>query len=146
MNIYLAARYGRRKEIAAIAERLEKHHHAITSTWVWGEHEAADQSPTTKEARTWATDDLTGICQADAFVLFAEPDPQHQGGRGGRWVELGYALGLMEGWPNGNGLDYIFLVGQPEPNIFTHLPEIEPVPDADALVNRLNACEIGANA
>lgn len=137
MRIYLAGRYGRRDELAGIAGQLEAMGHEITSRWLSGEHEAKDESPTPEEAASWAMDDLNDIDASEAFALFTEADPEKQAGRGGRFVELGYALarhGL-------SAMDRVYLVGPTESNIFTEHIDIDPFPSVEEFMEymKINA-------
>jgi nucleoside 2-deoxyribosyltransferase len=89
VRIYVAGKWSRRAEAAALARRLEKQGHEITHPW-W-EHE--DPLPGTIEeadrnrfyARC-AADDLGAVQRADLVVLIHDP------GCRGAFVELGAAL------------------------------------------------------
>lgn len=133
MKLYLASRYGRRLELSGYAEELNAMGHCITSRWIRGDHEMKDADPTYEEAMLWADDDLSDIAHSEAFVLFTEADPEMQAGRGGRFVELGYALGLL----SVGQIKYVFIVGPRESNIFTCLPEIVNVDDISELADFL---------
>ena len=113
MKIYFAGRYGRRVELLKYAAALNASGHAVTSRWLRGAHESKDATPTEAEAAGWAKYDLEDIDTADAVIAFTEaPDNPH--GRGGRHVELGYAIAKDK---------RIFVVGHRE-NIFCNLPEV----------------------
>lgn len=112
MKFYLAGRYGRREELYGIAAMIEGMGHTVTSRWVRGEHEAEDGEPQPALARRWAEEDLADIEEADVLVAFTEePDSSApRASRGGRHVELGYALGIRKA---------VYLVG-PRENVFCH--------------------------
>jgi len=125
VNVYLAARYSRRKEILGYAEQLKKIGVAITSRWIEGSHQISDdqlglidkQLHESEEAaqlgQRFAIEDVTDIANADLFIGFTE-EPRTVSSRGGRHVELGLALG--------NGLE-CWIVG-PRENVFHCLPEV----------------------
>ena len=92
MKIYLAGRYSRRKELFGYAQELGLLGHRITALWLQGKHEAKDAEPTHEEARSWAESDILGIDRADMVVAFTEGPDCPGKARGGRHVELGYAL------------------------------------------------------
>lgn len=117
LKTYLAARYSRWQEMRQVAERLEAMGHMITSRWVQGQHQCNDDqllnSP--EWAIKIANDDLEDLWKADQLILFT--DPIRTATRGGKQVELGYAMAL--------GLK-IYIVGEPE-NVFQHLPHLTQV-------------------
>lgn len=118
MKIYIAARYGRRVEMASYAKQLVAAGHIVTSRWLSGEHEAHDAMP----AETWtkfALDDIDDIQAADWFVTFTEfPTKDFVRGataRGGRHFESGYAYCLNM---------RTIVIGFRE-NVFHWLPSVE---------------------
>lgn len=130
MRIYLAGRYGRRKELAEYAERLHRLGHQVTSRWLYGAHEMIDERPAPEEARRFAEEDLVDLQNANLLIAFTEaPGPVAGRGRGGRHVELGYAL--ASGLP-------VYVVGHRE-NVFCHLPEIRQFDHFETLYERLRA-------
>lgn len=117
-SIYLAARYGRREEMARYADELEALGHDVTSRWVRGSHESPDV--TSWECEQWAKEDTKDITRADILVAFTEGPNYVLGvGRGGRHVEYGAALALGK---------RIVVVG-PRENVFHHLPQVRRFPD-----------------
>ena len=95
MNIYLAARYSRREELCAYAETLRGLGFTVTSRWIDGSHQSPDETENAAALalkRQWAGDDLEDIDDASVLVAFTE-EPRTGATRGGRHVELGYALG-----------------------------------------------------
>lgn len=123
MKVYIAARYVRRQEMVEKAAQLMQYGIPVTSRWIGGVHEE-DEAPEDVIAR-FAKEDLDDIARADVLVAFAE-EPYTQS-RGGRHVELGYALALGH---------TILVVGGRE-NIFSYLPEIVHAPDWDAALSWL---------
>lgn len=114
MRIYLAARYGRRLEMLALASRLREQGHEITSRWLEGE---------TEECEEWAVRDAEDVARAEILVFHAEPHRSSNVGGGRHW-EFGYA------WALGR---VCIVVGERE-TIFCHLPGLIRVDDADDLV------------
>ena len=116
--IYLAAQFGRRRELAAYAADLRAAGHEVTSRWLEQDNDAIDATLMTSPEHAamipgLAVADLDDIAKADVFVSFTEhPDTPTK--RGGRHVEFGYAIE--------NGLSCI-VVGHRE-NIFHHLPGV----------------------
>lgn len=113
-TFYLAARYQRRIELKQYAAQLSGLGIVTTSRWLSGKHEAEDQdnsAPSCEMAR-WSFQDLADIRKASYFVLFTERNKDLQLGRGGRFVEFGYALGMNK---------QVYIVGPEEQNIFTHI-------------------------
>jgi nucleoside 2-deoxyribosyltransferase len=118
VKVYLASRYSRRDEMLAYAADLRAIGHEVTSRWILGLHETppAGTAPDSLEHWAWcAQDDLDDIGRADVLVAFTEPEGAVAGrARGGRHVELGYALALGK---------RVIVVGHVE-NVFCALPGI----------------------
>jgi nucleoside 2-deoxyribosyltransferase len=92
MKIYLASRYSRREELAGYAKRLEETgHHVVTARWLQGLHEADERTAAIELRQRFAYEDLADLDEADVLVAFTE-EPYKIATRGGRHVELGYAL------------------------------------------------------
>ena len=121
MKVYLAARFSRLPELLVCAAELEAIGITVTSRWIRGGHEWVgtddDVIPVDDLAR-FAREDLEDIEAADLIVCFTEA-PRSGPARGGRHVEMGYAL--ARGIP-------ILTVGYRE-NVFYCLPEISFVLD-----------------
>ena len=116
MKIYLAAQYRRKEEMKVVRRLLHEAGHICTSSWLKEPHDAnitMDQC-TTEDLRFFAEQDLDDIRRSDIFVIFSV-DPLLPTVRGGRHVEMGYALGL--GKP-------VYVVG-PKENIFYYLPGLK---------------------
>jgi nucleoside 2-deoxyribosyltransferase len=112
--IYLASSYSRRLEMVEHAAELTALGHTVVSTWVNGHHETRpniDAEATDAERRQWAEEDLRDIDLCDLMIV--STDSGHQ--RGGKWVEMGYALALRK---------QVWIVG-PRENVFTCLAEAE---------------------
>lgn len=120
---YLAARYSRYPEMQGVRDVLTALGHTVTSRWI-DQHggdqlESATQAVLNSDPRSvqhFGVHDLDDIRAADVLVSFTSPDG---GGKGGRHVEHGYALGL--GMP-------VIIVG-PRENIFHTLSGITCYPD-----------------
>lgn len=129
MKIYLAARYSRREEMLANARILNAIGHWVTSRWINGEHEMHDDRPAPELARQFAEDDIADLEAADLVVAFTEEPGAKKGrARGGRHVELGYALGMGK---------QVVVVGHRE-NVFCHLPQVIHFEDFKRLVEWLS--------
>lgn len=118
MRVYLAARYSRMHELENYASELRDYGIETTSRWITGRHETppdgvAVDSP---EHLAWAADeDLADLDDASVLIAFTEPEGAIYGrGRGGRHVEMGYALGTNK---------RIVVCGHRE-NVFCFLPEV----------------------
>ena len=108
MKIYLAAAYARREQMQHVAHRLEQAGHHVTSRWInrdSGDAAAIDACPIPGHYRAAAGEiaqaDLDDIKACQLLIAFTETGGPHQHlidtdrtARGGRHVELGYALAL----------------------------------------------------
>ncbi|MEN6356409.1 MAG: hypothetical protein ABFD83_04915 [Armatimonadota bacterium] len=110
MNIYLAARYGRRKELCGYAAQLAFAGHHITSRWHYGKHEMTEPGA---DPQRFAMEDCNDLWAADMVISFTE-EPRSGHSRGGRHVEFGMAVILGK---------KLCVVGYRE-NIFHCLPEV----------------------
>jgi hypothetical protein len=95
MQIYLAARYGRRAELHGYAATLRALGHTSTATWLEqadrGDDDGIHLPACWAAARAWAVRDMMDLAAADCLILWTEA-PGMPWGRGGRHVELGLAL------------------------------------------------------
>lgn len=122
MKIYIASRYGRRKEMAGYAEKMQALGHEITSRWIFGEHElqddkfnSVDDADRTDVGRQFAQEDLEDLKDSEMVICFTETPGASPGrNRGGRHFEAGVAHALGK---------RIVVVG-PRENVFYCLPEI----------------------
>ena len=118
MKVYLAGRYSRRDELYDYARQLRAHGVDVTSRWLNGEHQWSgdtDDGVTVQnyqEAERFAREDLEDLDAADMIVCFTE-SPRTSASRGGRHVEMGYALASLK---------EVMIVG-PRENVFYTLPE-----------------------
>lgn len=116
MRIYIAARYGRLKEMQNVKSFLQGRGHTVTSRWLDGLHTAPDGITDTvrRKLRTvWALEDIADIRISDAIIEFTEI-PKSICSRGGRHVEFGIALQKNL---------KLFIVG-PAENIFHEMPRV----------------------
>src|SRR5208282_6428262 len=101
MKIYLASRYGRRKELLGYKHELEKLGYVVTSRWLSGEHNSIDRkfkgrcddAGFLKLIQRFAKEDLQDLFKADCLIAFIE----NKYGRGGHHVEFGAILGWNRG-------------------------------------------------
>lgn len=93
-KVYLAARYSRRAELLGYVTELARRGFHVTSRWLAGDHQAPDATEDAAAMNLkvkWAQEDLQDIEEADILIAFTEK-PRSDATRGGRHVELGYAL------------------------------------------------------
>ena len=116
MNVYLAGRFSRLPELVQYADQLESLGIHCTSRWLRGGHEwvgtSDDDIPVDRLAQ-FAQEDLDDLNAADVLVCFTE-SPRTGPARGGRHVEMGYALAKGKA---------IVVVGHYE-NVFYCLPHL----------------------
>lgn len=137
MRLYLAARYGRREELAEYAGLLRRHGHVVTSRWLDGDHQSLDTNllhPANHDiAGKFLREDLEDLLSADTIVAFTEPP--NGPSRGGRHVEFGVALA--------RGLR-LFVVG-PRENLFYLAPGVRQYNSFDELQTELCPCGAAVN-
>ena len=117
MKIYIAARFSRRPECNALARKLMKMGHTITSRWVKPDSDhvmptGLSQQASDKERTRFALEDIDDVMACDAMVSLME-EPRNNS-RGGRHVEFGIAIGLDKA---------LFIIG-PRETVFHHLPRV----------------------
>lgn len=116
--VYLAARYSRWPQVRACRTELEALGHTVTSRWIDGDHQIDDGQTIdaqVSEKVRFAREDITDLVAAEVFIAFTEEPRAPLGTRGGRHIELGYALALGK---------RVIVVGWRE-NVFCWLPEVE---------------------
>ncbi len=95
MKIYLAASFGRQKEMREVRDKLHTLGHKVVSRWIDVEtvetSNAADGGLGASSAAVYAFHDLEDIRKSDCVISFTG---QAGGERGGRHVEFGIGLGL----------------------------------------------------
>lgn len=122
MKVYIAGAYTERELVSSYMRRLEAA--GVTITLDWPRIVTAAANPdcdlTHAERQRYAMGDLKGVAEADVLWLMIP-----KGGSKGAWVELGYALGLMNG---GAKLPRSVLAsGDDKASIFTSVPEVYEV-------------------
>ena len=104
-RFYIADRYSRRLEAAEDARLLaEQLGWECVSRWLEGKHDG-------EPARVCAVDDITDLNHAEVLVIRGG-----QGTRGGKWAELGYALG--------RGITVLYYDRFTDDPIFVNLPNV----------------------
>ncbi len=89
-KIYLSASWPRRAELQRYMRELEDLGHRVTARWLKTRHRG--DSVSRDVAKRYCTEDLADIKACDALVLFLGDNTS----RGGKWVELGFALALKK--------------------------------------------------
>jgi nucleoside 2-deoxyribosyltransferase len=119
MKYYLAARYSRHAEMQGYARQLETIGHHVTSRWITAHGGTEPVSWNGKKIRARLEDakkialaDLSDIDAAHCLIFFSEDGPN--GSKGGRHVEVGYAIA--------KGKSFI-LIGEYD-NIFSSLADV----------------------
>ncbi len=127
-NIYLAARYSRHPQMRRCRDALTALGHVVTSRWIDChngalpdslDHAALNGDPAAGTAFGQA--DVADLARADTVISFTTAEG---GGKGGRHVEFGLALGLGK---------HLVIVG-PRENVFHTLPGIEVHDSWEALL------------
>lgn len=115
MNIYLCSSYTRMVEMRGYADALAEMGHTITSSWVYNADDpGAALSPEDHgEHEDAAMKGLAEINRSDVVICFTE-GPGSRLSRGGRHVEMGYAIARKI---------EILVIGYRE-NLFCYLPQI----------------------
>lgn len=135
MKVYLAARYSRRLELAGYARELRDLGIEVTSRWLLGLHDTPPEGVAPEGVEHWrwcAEDDIADVDAADVLVALTEPEGNVVGrGRGGRHVELGYAIARGKA---------VIVVAHRE-NVFCCLPQITFAPSWGEAVDCLVAAD-----
>jgi len=130
MKVYLAAAWGRRLEIAQVAEQLRALGIEITSRWLTEETDMSSDRAQFLAER--AEIDLADVDAADALVRFTDTLAPTVDGRlisGARMVEFGYAKARGK---------ILYVVGGHQ-NVFDYLPGVVHVDDVNELCCVLTA-------
>jgi hypothetical protein len=122
IRYFFSGATGRREELLFAATRLERlvENVEVVSRWIFRAPDADDY--------TWndAVEDLKDVLEASVMVSFTG------GGRGGRHVEFGYAVGVDR--PITGGPRRFVLIGAKE-HIFHEKPGLEIYPDFSAFLD-----------
>ncbi|MDQ3539167.1 MAG: hypothetical protein M3440_00625 [Chloroflexota bacterium] len=114
LNIYLAAAFARKAEIAHDASLLRRAGLGIASTWHDAPHDLTPEAELTYPQRArLAERDRDDLERAAVLVLYGDA-PGAYAGSGGKFVEFGYALALDL---------HIVIIGHRE-SVYGCLPEI----------------------
>lgn len=131
VKIYLAARYSRNAEMRGVRDVLQALGYEVTSRWIDQhggnllESIVAEQLNAEPEACSkYAEIDVADLKAADIVISFTSASG---GGKGGRHIEFGLALGL------GKRL----IICGPRENVFHTLSAVEWYPDGPRLVMAL---------
>lgn len=130
MNIYIASRYSRRREMCGYRDELVAVGHTVTSRWLDGTHEFTEMLSVTaafEHRRQFSQEDLDDLQQAEVVINFTEPEnTDKRAGRGGRHVEFGVALGLnLSATRHGYKGEFRLVVVGHRENVFHCLPCVE---------------------
>lgn len=130
MRVYLAAAWGRRLEILAVAERLRSLGIEVTSRWLIEETDMSNNRDQFLAER--AEIDLADVDSADALVRFTDvltPTVDSRLVSCARMVEFGYAKARGK---------RLYVCGGHQ-NVFDFLPGVIHIKDVDELCNVLVA-------
>lgn len=136
-KIYLAARYSRSEEMRGVRDVLTAMGYEVTSRWIDLHGGALESSYTPDklnaspdECGVLGQDDVADLAAADTVISFTSADG---GGKGGRHVEHGLALGMGKS----------VIVCGPRENIFHTLPSVQHYESWSRLVMALTPVTIG---
>ena len=115
VRVSLSARFGRIEEMRGVARWLHSLGYTMTSRWP--EATKDDSNLSNDEARRAAAMDVDDVLASDVLVVFGERKGTPGAERGGRFVEMGIALGAGKA---------VILVGNAE-NIFSRHPSVTKV-------------------
>lgn len=133
MKIYLAARYSRHPEMREVRTMVEARGFTVTSRWIdchGGQREESFTPETLNSpygpdvCAPYGKADVDDLIAADCVVAYTGTG---SGGKGGRHVEFGIAMGLQK---------RLIIVG-PRENIFHCLPEVWVVENTGELLDLL---------
>ena len=134
--VYIAARYGRRLELRALASAIRAHGVEVTSQWLDGAEEAG------QGAAAAAQMDLDDVDRADTLVFIGEPHGSANRG-GGRWFEMGYAhakgkrIIVVLAPLIGHHVAALGSTPDGHESVFTFLPNMELVDSVEAAMRAL---------
>ena len=125
MKIYIAASFEQREEVKEAHERVIAAGYQITLDWTT--HKSLKSSPkTNKLYEDYATSDVKGVIDADAYILLLGPRAST-----GAHIELGVAIGSNK--------KYIIIVGDiQEFTLFYKHPKIIHMPTLDDAIKYLS--------
>jgi hypothetical protein len=139
-RIYLAARYSRNAEMRGVRDVLEALGHEVTSRWIdqrggnlLESLVAAELNANPDGCAQYAAIDVDDLTRAETVISFTSAEG---GGKGGRHIEFGLALGLGK---------HLVIVG-PRENVFHTLPGTEWYPDWPHLVMAWSGRALDAKA
>ena len=134
MNIYLSTSMDDNLKMREVRSKLASLGHHVTSSWIDRDRNLEVLAKTDRKvADSLAREDFKDIRASDIFILYTAGQPST---RGGRYVELGYALALNSVRDLGQELVAILLVG-PSTNVFTALWEVVWCETWDDVYNKL---------
>ena len=87
--VYLSAAYGARETIAVWTKAFREAGVEVKARWISGNHEGKTSD---SDIARFAEEDVEDVTNCDYFVLFH--GFEEQSSKGGKWVEMGLALGL----------------------------------------------------
>jgi len=121
MKIYFAARMGRKAEIERYASHMRSRGANVVSKWHTPGNHAMNDAADDCERHDFAIDDLESVESANVLIVFTEdPKTAHTlsiMSYGGRFVELGYCLGLNKR----RVAPAIIVIIGPHENVFVYL-------------------------
>lgn len=127
-SVYLACRFGRQAEMREVRTVLHNAGIMVTSTWI----DATFDDKDTDEAglQRAATTNLRDVAAAEFLITFTEEPGIDGASRGGRHVELGYAIAA--------GMTVIKI--GPRENVFHYHGQVRGAVDLDTAIAVLDEC------
>lgn len=120
LRVFLSAPFERRADLREIAAQLAQRDLEVVSRWINAPDHVTEENASQVVREAAIERDLEDIVACDVFVAFA-----WDGGRGGRHVELGFALSCATATHGAS--PSILLVGEPQ-HLFHHHPFVAHYP------------------
>lgn len=115
MNIYLAARFGRKPEMQFHASELSLLGYTVTSSWIYDIHDKPACELTPHETCGLAMRNSADIAQSDIMIVFTEHEQGQWLNTNTRFAEVGEAIG--------RGIQ-VMRVGPAELNLYSAHPRL----------------------
>lgn len=135
LAIYLAAQFARKPELQHHAAELRRAGITVTSSWLNGAHDVPyERYLSNAEQAQYAREDIDDLEASDLLIWFGD-QPGEYSGEGGKFVELGYALGMAIP---------VVVVSHKE-SIFAHLADVIFCPDWPSALAYVGGLRVRSN-